>query len=116
MGTGRGAAGAVPRASRAGSPRSCGHVCDLGGGAGFRARKPRVRQHRTRRARPSGSRGESRSGELREVTRRAWPWTWLESPGGIQGTQALAGLPEGETTAAGARGLSPSLGPTKGCG
>lgn len=59
---------------------------------GFRARKPRGRQHRTRRARPSGAGGESGSGGLREeVTRRAWPWTWLESPGGIQGTQAPQG-------------------------
>lgn len=92
VGTGRGAAGAVPRASRAGSPGSCGHVCDLGGGAGFGARKPRGRQHRTRRARPSGTGGESRPGGLREeVTRRAWPWTWLESPGGIQGPRHQQG-------------------------
>lgn len=92
--------GRYPRASRAGSPGSCGHVCDLGGGAGFRERKPRGRQHRTRRARPSGSRGESRLGGLREVTRRAWPWTWLESPGGIQGTQAPAGLPQARVDSA----------------
>lgn len=51
VGTGRGAAGAVPRATRAGSPGSCGHVRDLGGGAEFRARKPRGRQHCTRRRR-----------------------------------------------------------------
>lgn len=43
VGTGRGEAGAVPRASRAGSPGSCGHVRDLGGGAGFGARKTRGR-------------------------------------------------------------------------
>lgn len=40
MGTGRGAAGAVPRASRAGSPGSCGHVCDLGGGRGSERESP----------------------------------------------------------------------------
>lgn len=94
VGTGRGAAGAVPRASRAGSPGSCGHVRDLSGGAGFGARKPRGRQHRTRRARPSGAGGESRPGGLREeVTRKAWPWTWLESRGGIPAPRQQQGRP-----------------------
>lgn len=37
-------------------------------------------------------------------------------PGRDPGDPGTAGLPEGETAAAGVRGLSPSLGPTKGSG
>lgn len=83
VGTGRGEAGAVTRASRAGSPGSSGHVCRPGGGSGFGAGGDRIAPDEP----GSGSGGERGGpGGLREeVIWRAWLWTWLESPGGIQG-------------------------------
>lgn len=51
----------------------------------------------------SGSGGECRLRE--EVTRRAWLWTWLESPGGIPGSRHPQGGPREEASIPGSRPL-----------